>query len=129
MRNFFIFSIVSVFISNQALATCNWEKDIRVNQDGSYTYSKDCHVQVGVSLNELDLRRNQVAELNKAIELKDLAIKYSEERAHLWMDSSLKMNERLNQYEASRSDSQWLHFGLGVATTVLSVWAAGQLSR
>lgn len=120
---------LSLLLPAPALASCDWDKDVKQNQDGSYTYTKGCHIQVGLSLEELDLRRTQVVELNKTIQLKDLAIKYSEERTQLWMDSSLKMNDRLNQYESARSGQQWFHFGLGVAVTVLSVWGAGQLKR
>jgi hypothetical protein len=110
-----------------AYAECNLASGISRNTDGSYTYSKACHLYVGESLEELDLRRKQVVELNKTIELKDLALKYSEERTQLWLDSSLKMNDRLNQYESARSNQGWYYFGLGIAATVLSVWAAGQI--
>jgi hypothetical protein len=119
--------ILSLLIATPSFGSCNWGTDIIKNSDGSYTYSRSCHLEVGISLEELDLRRKQVVELNKTIELKDLALKYSEERTHLWLDTSLKMNDRLNQYEASRSNQGWVYFGLGVAATVLSVWAAGQI--
>lgn len=125
----FVCFLLSLVVSVPSYASCDWSKDVSKNSDGSYTYSKQCHLEVGSSLEELDLRRKQVDELNKTIELKDLAIKYSEERAQLWMDSSLKMNDRLNQYEASRSREPWLYFGIGVAATVLSVWAAGQINK
>jgi hypothetical protein len=114
-------------ICNTTLASCNWSEDVRKNQDGSFSYSRGCHVEVGASLEELDLRRRQVDELKKSVELKDLAISYSEQRTQLWIDSSIKMNERLNQHEATRANSGWIYFGVGVAVTVLSVWAAGQL--
>lgn len=114
-------------ISNMAFASCNWSEDVKKNQDGSFSYSRGCHLEVGASLEELDLRRRQVEELKKSVELKDLAISYSEQRTQLWIDSSTKMNERLNQYEAARANAGWVYFGVGVAVTVLSVWAAGQL--
>lgn len=119
--------VLCFLISAPSYGACDWAKDITKNSDGSYTYSKGCHIEVGSSLEELDLRRKQVLELNKTIELKDLAIKYADERTQIWIDSSLKMNDRLNQYEASRSKDYWVYFGLGVAATVLSVWTAGQI--
>jgi hypothetical protein len=125
----FVCLLLSFAVSLPSYASCDWSKDVSKNADGSYTYSKQCHLEVGSSLEELDLRRRQVGELNRTVELKDLAIKYSEERTQLWMDSTLKMNDRLNQYEASRSREPWLYFGIGVAATVLSVWAAGQISK
>lgn len=107
-----------LLVAHSSYASCNWASDIAKNTDGTYTYSKACHLEVGSSLEELDLRKKQVIELNKTIELKDLAIKYSDERVQLWMESSLKMNDRLNQYEAVRGNSQWLYFGLGALTVI-----------
>lgn len=123
-----LFSFLCIFLTcSNSVAACNWATDVSKNADGSFTYSRGCHLEVGASLEELDLRRKQVTELNKSVELKDLALKYSEERTQLWIESSSKMNERLNQYEASRGNQGWLFFGIGVATAVLSVWAAGQI--
>lgn len=78
---------------------------------------------------DLKDREEQVASLNKTIELKDLAIKTNEQRAQLWMDSSLKLEDRVNQMEAMRSTNSWIYFGLGVAATSLSIWGASQLVR
>ena len=65
--------------------------------------------------------------LKKVIELKDLALDVSEKRTELWLKTSSKAYDSLNQYENLRTSNQLLYFGLGVATTVLAVWAASQL--
>jgi hypothetical protein len=125
----FLLTFVFLFNSSFSFAQCDWAEGVKKSPDGSFSYSKGCHLQVGVSLEELDLRRKQVQELTKSVELKDLALNYSEQRTQLWMDSSLKMNDRLNQYESARSSAPWIYFGVGVVATVLSVWAAGQLRK
>lgn len=130
MKSFcFLLSLVFLINPSSSFAQCDWADGVKKTSDGNFVYSKDCHIQVGVSLEELDLRRKQVQELSKSVELKDLALSYSEQRTQLWMDSSLKMNDRLNQYESARSSAPWIYFGVGVVATVLSVWAAGQLRK
>jgi hypothetical protein len=111
----------------QSFAACDFANDIKAMPDGTYSYTRDCHVEVGKRVKRLALVEQQVVELEKTIELKDLALVKQKERADLWMDTSFKMNDKLQAYEAASSKSDWVHFGLGVAVTVLSVWAAGQL--
>lgn len=113
----------------QALADCDFAKDIKDNQDGTYTYTRDCHIEVGKRIKKLDLATQQIDELNKTIELKDLALVKQKERADLWMNTSLQMSDKLQSYDKTNSFNQWLYFGLGVAATALSVWGAGQLAH
>jgi hypothetical protein len=119
--------VLSLLTSPVSYADCVWNRDIKENQDGSYTYARDCHIQVGKNNKELDLRKQQVEELNKTIELKDLALTKQEERVNLWMDSTLKMNDKIQSYESLRSTNQILYFGLGVLVMSAAVWGAGQL--
>jgi hypothetical protein len=111
----------------RAVAACDFAVDIKANTDGTYTYSRDCHIEVGKRVKKLELTEQRADELEKTIELKDLALVRQKERADLWMDTSVKVNDKLQSYESAAKSSDWLHFGLGVAVTVLSVWAAGQL--
>lgn len=119
--------VLSLLTSQVSYADCVWSRDIKENQDGSYTYTRGCHVQVGKNNKELDLRKQQVEELNKTIELKDLALVKQEERVNLWMDSTLKMNDKIQSYESLRSTNQILYFGLGILVMSAAVWGAGQL--
>jgi hypothetical protein len=127
-----MYKIISIFLivvfSISTSQACDFKNDIK-KVDGGYIYSTSCHVLVGKKLEELDMRIKQVEELNKSIELKDLALRKSEERNLLWMDTAYKANERLNQYESARERNQWIHFALGVTTTALAVWGAGQLIK
>jgi hypothetical protein len=120
-------ALILSLASQSAFAECNWARDIKKNADGTRTYTEECHILVGKTVEELDIRREQVETLKKTVELKDLAIIKLEERNQLWMDTSIKMNDRLNSYESMKSTNQLLMFGAGVVSTVLAVWAAGQL--
>lgn len=129
MKKFISFMIMAVISldSVSAMAACDFAKDIVSNPDGTYTYSKECHIEVGKKVKKLEIAEARAEELEKAIELKDLALVKQKERADLWMDTSLKMNEKLRQYDSMANTDRVLHFALGVGVTILSVWAAGQI--
>ena len=123
-----IASILLFSISSVSFADCDYTKIVD-NKDGTYTYSKELHICVGKMKQDLQVAQTQVLELNKAIELKDLAITKSSERTQLWMDTTFKVQDRLNTYDSIQGKTNTLYFLGGVGLTVLSVWAAGQLRR
>ena len=49
----------------QSFAACDFAKDIKSNEDGTYTYTKDCHIEVGKRVKRLVLVEEQVVELEK----------------------------------------------------------------
>lgn len=110
-------------------AACDFSSDVKENQDGTYTYSKECHIEVGKNFKKISLLNEKIDLLEKKIELKDLVITKQEERIQLWMDTSIKLNEKLQTYESTKSADKWISFGLGVGITILSVWAAGQILK
>lgn len=117
------------FISNVALADCDWSTGVTKLPDGSFKYSAECHIKVGETVRDLDIAKNQIVDYKKAIELKDLALQKSDERVNLWMDTSYKLQDRMAAIDSIQSKNNWLHFGLGVVFTGLAVWGAGQLRR
>lgn len=121
--------LLSLALFSQNCFSCDFANDIRVNQDGTYTYSKECHIEVGKRIKKLTLIEAQVVELERTIELKDLALSKEKQRADAWMDTSFQINDKLQKYDAISSKSNAVYFGLGLATAILSVWAAGQLVR
>jgi hypothetical protein len=112
----------------QAAADCDFSKGI-TKVEGGYLYTPDCHKKVGKIQEDLKDREEQVAKLEKTIELKDLGIKVQEERADKWMNTAFKLEDRVNSMERLKSTNQWLYFGIGVVATSLAVWGAGQLAR
>lgn len=116
-------------ISNVALAECNWKTDIETLPDGRRAYSTECHIKVGEMKRDLETANQQVVVLTKAIELKDLAYAKSNERLELWMNTTYKLEDRLNKIDSLQAKNSWLMFGLGVVVTSAAVWGAGQLRR
>ena len=114
-------------ISSSVFAECNLANDIKKNTDGTYTYTRECHLLMGDWRKDLEQANKDIEKLQKAIELKDLAINDLSQSRKLWMDTSFDLERRLNATERLQTTDRWIHFGLGIATTVLSVWAAGQL--
>lgn len=121
--------IMFVLNTNSAFAMCDWKNDIKENSNGTYTYSRDCHDEVGKTLRVNGLLGAKIDLLEKQIELKDLQISKYDERTQLWMNTSNELNEKLIKYQSVTTTDKWVSFGLGVAVTVLSVWAAGQLNN
>lgn len=102
---------------------------IKQNVDGTYTYSRDCHVWVGQTKKRLTLLEDKVVQLEKKIELKDLAILKQEEIANHWRDTSFKLNDKLNTYEAVRISNQRLYFVGGLLTALASAYVGSRVLR
>lgn len=114
--------------SNIALADCDWSK-IKSNTDGTYTYSKELHVCVGQLVQQNSTLSLQVADLTKAIELKDLAITKSDQRVQLWIDTNDKLSDRLSKVDEIYKHNEFLYFGLGVLATVGAGFMIARLVR
>ena len=113
---------------NQTLANCNWGTDI-VKNNGTYSYSRDCHLEVGRLVKSEPLQQKAISDLKKSIELKDLAIDKSEQRTILWMETSNDLNNNMQKINSLESSNKVFYFACGVGLTILSVWAAGQLKK
>lgn len=116
-------------LCRSVFAGCDFSKDIVENKDGSYTYSRACHIQVGKDQYSLSEYKLALDGRKKEIELKDLALQKQEERVVFWMDKAHTMSTKVTTYEDMRSTNQLLYFGAGVVLTGLAVWGAGQLRR
>lgn len=113
----------------QAMADCDFSTGIEKLPDGRFAYSSECHKKVGKMVADEKDRQEQLAQ--KEIQLKDLGVQLDAQvkSRQLWMDTSMKLEDRVNQMETMKSTNQWLYFGIGVLTTGLAVWGAGQLRR
>lgn len=119
---------------NSTLA-CNWRTDIQ-KQGSKYLYTASCHDEVGkiVKANRELKKANserlkQVKKLDEVIELKDLALDKADKRIMNWRNESYNQHYRLLRQQKLAKYNDWLYFGGGMAITILSVWAAGQLRR
>ena len=118
--------LVVALLPLRALAECDFST-IEKLSDGRYAYQKECHQKVGKIVQDLKDREDQVAA--KDVQIKNLGVDLTvqEKRTQLWMDTSFKLEDRVNQMDSMRSTNQWLFFGLGILTTGFAVWGAGQL--
>lgn len=120
-------SIILTLILNQvALADCDFSKGI-TEVTGGYLYTKECHQKVGKMTEDLKDREVQVEKLTKSIELKDLSIQFNEKRADMWLNTSSKLEDRLNTIERFNATTNFLFFGLGMVFMGAAVWSAAQI--
>ena len=126
--------LMVLLVSHSALANCNFISDIVKVDTNTYHYTKECHIEVGKIKNtkeELEKaaseRKKQIEKLNKSIKLKDLALDVADERIMNWRNQSYEQHKRLIKQQQLSKYNDWLYFGGGIALTVLSVWAAGQI--
>ena len=119
-------TLALILFSNAALADCDFSKVVK-NSDTTYTYSKELHICVGQLVEDDSVHLLQLEDLNKAIALKDDALKASDQRTQLWMDTSIKLEENIAKMENIRKSSDWIYFGLGVLTTFAAGMAAASL--
>lgn len=127
MKKALISLMISILIfSNFAHADCDFSIGISPLPDGRFAYSKDCHLKVGELVQSEATKDKQIADLTQAIQLKDLAIDKADQRVHLWMDTSFKLEDDLGKVQNLQSGNNHLWFGLGVAATVLSIFVAAK---
>lgn len=104
--------ITVILLLSSVSQACVWSTIKKV--DGGYLYSRECHIEVGRSLNELDLRVEQVNELEKALSAQKEATKAEMERGDLWYSEAKKLENYIKQQEMSAPVKNTLYFLLGV---------------
>lgn len=130
MKNTFV-SILLVFaiISNTVFADCDFATGITPGANGTYVYSKECHVKVGQLVKENEAQASAIQDYKSAITMKDLALQSSDKRATLWYDTSEKLEGRLQKVVELERGNNLLYFGLGALTILASGWMASKLMR
>lgn len=118
-----------ISLCNSALADCDFSTGITKQSDGKFLYLKECHIAVGQMKIDLDAANVQLEEYRKAIDLKDLALVKTNERSNLWMDTTFKLQDRMNTVDSLKSKNEIIYFGVGILFTGLAVWGAGQLAH
>jgi len=126
MKRIMCATLAVAMFSNVALADCKWADGIK-KTEGGYLYTPECHAKVGVTLRDNDDLKIEVKELRKTIELKDLAIKTADQRTQEWMDTSFKLEKRIDNIESAANKNKWVYYGLGVLTVFAAGYAAKQV--
>lgn len=117
MKKVIALLLMTTFVSNIAWADCDFST-VTKNSNGTYTYPEACHLKVGQLVQDNVVKTQQIADLTKAISLKDLAIKASDARAQLWMTTSGNLEDRLQKVDKLEKSNEWLFFGLGALTII-----------
>lgn len=129
MRKLIIGLMVFLILPLQALADCDFSTGITSLPNGNYEYTKACHIQVGEMKRDLKIALEQNLYLTKALSLKDFALKAADNRATLWMDTSHKLEARIEIIDSLYQRDKWLYFGLGILATGAAIYGAGQLNH
>lgn len=125
---FLSFLLALCMASNNVFADCDWSKVVD-NPNGTHTYSDALHICVGQLVQDNATKTQQVDDLTKAISLKDLAITKADDRATLWMDTSLKLEDNIQKMNSLKGTNEWIYFGLGVLTVFAAGMATSQLTN
>lgn len=112
-------TIFCLILSNISFSECNWS-NIKKNNDNTYTYSEELHLCVGELVRDNKNKDEQISNLTKSISLKDLALQTSDKRVEMWMDTSLKLEDRVNKVDSMQKTNNFLFFGAGILTTILA---------
>jgi hypothetical protein len=127
ITSLFILLITMCNISSAA-QNCDWST-IKKMPNGDYEYSPTLNLCVGQLVQDSTTKDQQVVDLTKAIQLKDLAIQTSDSRIALWEKTAGDEQDRLAKMESDEKKSQWLYFGLGILTTFVAGYTASQVYK
>lgn len=127
MKKLIISLMLFIFTTNIALAGCDWNTGITPGPNHTFIYSDACHLAVGKLVQDNKAQLAQIADLTKAISLKDLAISNADARIALWQGTAEKEQDRLNTLSSEQGHDHLLYFGLGVLTVIGSGFLAARL--
>lgn len=119
-------TIFCFVLSNICFSECNWS-NIKKNNDNTYTYSEELHLCVGELVRDNKNKDEQISNLTKSISLKDLALQTSDKRVEMWMDTSLKLEDRVSKIDSMQKTNNFLFFGAGILTTILAGFMAARI--
>lgn len=119
--------VLSLLFNQVAFAECNYAEDIKKQSETSYSYTKECHVEVGMKFKELDLRIQQVEYYKRSLDSQQGALNNANARIELWRNTAFQLEDRVNKIDSYRERQNWIWFGLGILATGLAVHGASKL--
>jgi hypothetical protein len=120
--------IALVFSSNLCLANCDWKTGITPATNNTFIYSQDCNKEVGLLVEQNKVQTQQIADYVKAIQLKDLALTASDNRATLWNNTSQNLEDRLQKIDITEKHNEFIFFGLGILSAVAVGYGVAKLT-
>lgn len=128
MKKLILALTVVCLLPISSFADCDYTKIVS-NSDGTYQYSRELHICVGIMKRDLGIALTQKDLLYSALELKEVALTKANERADLWMQTSKKLESNIETMDSLYQRNKWLYFGLGILAASAAVYGAGQLRR
>jgi hypothetical protein len=110
--------LLTTFVSNIAIADCDFSTGVTPGPNHTFVYSEECHLKVGTLVQDDATKTQQNTDLTQAIQLKDLALTKSDARVQLWTSTSADLENRLQKVDSMEKTNQWLYFGLGALTVI-----------
>jgi len=128
MKKLISFVLMFTLFASSAFADCDFSTGIKSNPDGTYNYSKECHIKVGQIVQDNATKDAQIADYKKALTLKDLTITTDEQRINNFAVALDRTMARVDKADELRDRNYWLYFGLGVLVTGAAAYSAAKLS-
>lgn len=128
LKNLVISLMAFCTFSQSVLADCDFSTGITKGPNKTFTYTEACHQKVGALVQDDKIKTQQLDDLNKAITLKDLALKDSDQRAQDWMNTSGTLEKRVQEIDKLEETNKFLYFGLGVLATGFAAYTAAKLT-
>jgi hypothetical protein len=119
MKKIISLFLLSILFCQSVLAqnACDWSQ-IKKLPDGGFEYNPALNLCVGNLVQQNKVLNEEVADLNKAIQLKDLSIKNSDARIALWQTTVNNQQDRLDKMDSENKTNSWIYFGLGCLTVI-----------
>lgn len=120
MKKLIAFVMISCFMIcdiARADSQCDWQF-VKPLPDGGYEYPLNLHLCVGNLVQTTATQTQQIADLNAAIQLKNLAITTSDQRVALWQKTADDSQDRLTKIDSDSKRNDWIMFGLGALTVL-----------
>lgn len=133
-----------------SFAGCNFKSDIKKLESGSYLYTRNCHIQVGTNIADLGYKNIIIKkqdeeiknlnsktnnlkqinnDLNRVVELKDLAISKEQEISQMWMQEAENQNARLNKQQKLAKINRTIYFSAGLVAAIAGFFVFKQISK
>lgn len=119
-------SIIIFFNTLNCFGECDFSTGITKNDNSTFIYNRECHLYVGEIRRDLLISQEQLKKLGQAIDLKDQALEKANQRADLWMETSFKLENRLNAIDKFRKDNEMIYFGLGMLTMFAAAYVTSR---
>ncbi|HXN74903.1 MAG TPA: hypothetical protein VN855_00240 [Candidatus Acidoferrum sp.] len=128
MKILFYILLSLLLVVTNVYANCDWTA-IKKNTDGTYVYTESLHLCVGQLVQDSKTNTQIISDLTKALSMKDLALKSSDQRANLWNDTSEKLEARLQKVDSLQKQNEFFYFICGIGAAVAVGYVTAKLVK